>query len=251
MSHLSVVNTLDQQILSIPDLSSFKKSEPLKTSQEIRAEWKKERLGKFTASEFIRLVAYPKKNELSSGAITYVKKKVVESLTVPNLDDGYISVDMQWGMDHELDAVESFSRITKIKNIEFIGDNQKYLSLNMLVGGTPDGLTKSSGLEIKCPNSDTHLDYMDIVDEEDLKKIMPKYYWQIQGLMMITKCKYWYFVSYDPRYKLKKLRTHIAVIKENKKDQAFLKKRLRMAVKLKKEMLRAKRSKTPITALVA
>lgn len=211
------------------DLAGFEKSVPFKTTEEIRHDWLLERIGKFTASEFYRLVTYQKKSELPAGAITYATEKVVDLLT-EFFDDDFISWDMQWGMDHELDAVTEFEKRTGLK-ITHTGKDQEFIQIGQYIGGTPDGLIgKNSGAEIKCPKSTTHFKYLNINNQVDLKENCPNYYWQIQGLLYITGRKFWYFISYDPRYKNKNQQLHFIQIKPNLVDQVFLYERLAMAI---------------------
>jgi hypothetical protein len=50
------------------------------------------------------------------------------------------------------------------------------------------------GIEIKCPNSATHLETL-------LAKAMPSQHMaQVQGSLWITGRKRWHFVSFDPRF---------------------------------------------------
>ena len=60
--------------------------------------------------------------------------------------------------------------------------------------------------------------------------------------MLFTGKKYGYFISYDPRYKMKSKRLHFVRIERNEKDIEFIKKRLEMAINLKNEMLNEFRS---------
>jgi len=231
------LNDLEQSILGgAVELSAMTKAAPLKTSEEIRAEWLQERLGKFTASVFHRLLTCRDNKELPKGAVTYCEEKAVEMLT-EFMGEGYISPAMQWGIDHELDAVQAFSEKTGL-TVTNTGTHQKFLTQGNHIGGTPDGLIENqSGAEIKCPNSLTHFKYMRIKTTEDLKVVMPNYYWQIQGLMMIAKCRHWWFISYDPRYKKKEHQLHYIKINIVDEDVNFLAERLKMAISLKNELL--------------
>jgi len=231
------INGFEQSILNGGvDLADFEKSAPLKTAEETRRDWLLERIGKFTASEFYRLVTFPKKTELQPGAITYVSEKVAELLT-EFTDDGFTSWDMQWGKDHELEAVTEFEQRTGL-NVTLTGNDQKFITLGENIGGTPDGLIgKNSGTEIKCPKSATHFQYLSITNQEDLKKTSPNYYWQIQGLLYITKRTSWYFITYDPRFKDKEQQLHFIEVKPNAEDQKFLAERLAMAIEYKSYLL--------------
>jgi len=231
------LNSFEQSIINGGvDLSGFNKSTPIKTAEEIRRDWLLERIGKFTASEFYKLVTYPQKKELSKGAITYITEKTVELLTVFD-GDGFVSWDMRWGIDNELGAVKEFEKSTGIK-ITHTGTNQEFITIGNNIGGTPDGLIgKREGAEIKCPKSTTHFTYLGIQTQEDLKEECANYYWQIQGLLFITGRKSWYFISYDPRYKNEKQRLHFIKVKPNLADQVFLYERLEMAISYRDYLL--------------
>lgn len=223
------------------DLDELEEVEQVKTENDKKTDWLKQRAGKFTASEFYRIMTYADKkpNELPAGAIKYVREKVAESLTEFDDDsNGFLNAAMQWGIDHEHEAVDLFEKKTGLKVIQS-KDAQVFLSYDEHSGGTPDGLidSKPEGLEIKCPNSDTHINFLSVKNGDDLKEINPKYYWQCIGLMLITGFEKWYFVSYDPRFKNEKHRLHIAEIEHNEHDLILLELRLSMAVKLKNEIL--------------
>lgn len=224
------------------DLASMSRSTPLKTAEEIRRDWLLKRVGKFTASEFYRLITPLTKKDIANGELltkggrTCVEEKAVEELA-ELVEDSYISSSMQWGIDNELGAIKAFENRTGIKT-KNTGVKQKFLTLGLSIGGTPDGLIrKLSGIEVKCPNSTTHFKYRKIKTTEDLKKNKPEYYWQIQGLMMIAKTNTWFFVSYDPRYKEKIHQLHYIEIKRNQEDIDFLMERLKTAIKLKNQLL--------------
>lgn len=224
---------IDYRELAMPDFNAMALAGVvLKSNAETREiEWLKRRLGKFTASQFSRLVAYPNKDELPAGAITYVMEKVVEVATDFEPEQGgFTSAAIQWGKDHELEAIGRFESEFNFK-VDFTGEEQTFIDYPELrAGATPDGLIgNDSGIEVKCPNSATHLKYMAIRCENTLKHIAPDYYWQVMGSLMITGCDKWYFVSYDPRFKDVDLQLHIAIIQPITSDIEFLKERLSMA----------------------
>ena len=199
-------------------------------AQAREREWLAQRLGKFTASQFSKLTTCPNKDELPAGAITYVMEKVVEIATDFEPEQGFTSAAIQWGKDHELEAIERFEDAFNYK-VDFTGENQAFIDYPELrAGATPDGLIgNNAGVEVKCPNSSTHLKYMAIKCENSLKQIAPEYHWQIQGQLMITGRDRFYFVSYDPRFKDFDLQLHIAIIEPVADDIEFLKQRLSMA----------------------
>ena len=223
---------IDYKSLAMPDFNAMAfAGATLESNAQIRErEWLKQRLGKFTASQFSKLMTYPNKNELPAGAITYIMEKVVEVATDFEPEQGFTSAAIQWGKDHELEAVERFSE-SLLLNVDFTGDAQQFIDYPLLrAGATPDGLIDSyAGLEVKCPNSATHLSYMAIKNADDLKRIAPNYYWQVMGSLMITGRDQWFFCSYDPRFKDENLQLHTVNIEPVLADIEFLKERLAMA----------------------
>lgn len=214
------------------------------------------RIGKFTCSEFHKLMTYENKiDDLPKGAMTVIREKVSEVLTEStSFNESWTSDAMQWGKDHELEAIKRFTEETGIA-VKSTGDNQQFTEfeeegsiLNGNVGGTPDGdIDQQTGLEIKCPNSSTHLDYIlknmeleeleELPTEPELKIIEKKYYWQVQGYMMLTGKKFWFFVSYDPRFKDHDKKILIKQVKRNDRDIQKLKVRLEMCVREKNRIL--------------
>jgi len=216
-----------------------------------------QRIGKFTCSEFHKLMTYENKiDEFPKGAETVVIEKVSEILTDScNFSDSWTNDAMQWGKDHELEAVERFTKETGIKVakigigqefIEYQGDSDDILNGN--AGGTPDGeIDDKRGLEVKCPDSKTHLNYIigfkPIMGKEEvikptLKEVEKRYYWQVQGYMLLTGKSEWQFVSYDPRFTDKTKQIVISKVERNETDIQRLIVRLRMAVRRKNELLK-------------
>lgn len=210
--------------------------EPIKTQEDREREWLQQRWGKFTASEVHKLMTCENQDGLPKGAISYVLKKAAESLTEFSIQP-FISDAMQWGLIHEPEAIDVFQARTGLPVIH-CKDDQQFIDRGH-VGGTPDGIipVEFSGLEIKCPNSDTHIGYLQIKTGQDLKTEAPAYYWQVQCLMMLTQSQHWYFVSYDPRFKQERLRLHIAHIDANPADRAKLQHRLALADVLKTNII--------------
>ncbi|MGV3698293.1 lambda exonuclease family protein [Flavobacterium sp.] len=201
-------------------------------------EWLEKRKGKFTASEFVRLMGYEDKETFPDGAITYVTEKVLEIVTIN--EKRQLSTDsVEWGKETEIEAVEKFSDKYGFE-VDFFGNNQQYVELTEDVGCTPDGLIeKDFGVETKCPDSKTHLYYLENLTLENFKKECTKYYWQMQGSMYITGRKAWFFISYDPRFKKEEKRLFVLRIERNNIDIAKLEKRLTEAIKRKRERLKA------------
>jgi predicted phage-related endonuclease len=98
---------------------------------------------------------------------------------------------MQWGVDQEPIARAEYEVKTGnfVDQIAFV--DHKTIPM---FGCSPDGLIGEDGLiEIKCPNTATHIDYV-MAD-----KVPTKYIPQIQCQLAVTNRKWCDFVSFDPR----------------------------------------------------
>lgn len=226
---------MEVETLKLPNLHSAVISETEIDKQEA---WLNQRKGKFTASEFVRLMGYEDKDVFPDGAVTYVTEKVLEIVTTGERKQ-LSTASVDWGSETENEAVEVFSEKYGLQVYNF-GDNQQYVEFTPDVGCTPDGLIdKELGIETKCPDSKTHLHYLENLTIENFKKECTKYYWQIQGSMYITGRKAWFFISYDPRFKKENKRLFVLKIERNDIDIAKLEKRLTEAIKRKKQRLKA------------
>lgn len=152
-------------------------------------EWYVARLGKVTASRVADLMAKTKTGYSASRA-NYMAELVCERLTgVPN--EGFTNAAMQWGTDTEPQARAAYAFITGVQVAE--AGFELHPSISEF-GASPDGFIGDDGLlEIKCPNTATHLEFL-------LSKDVPgKYTTQMQAQMACTGRKWCDFVSFDPR----------------------------------------------------
>ncbi len=202
------------------------------------------RKGLFTASEFHKLMTRePKTYGLPAGAITYVYKKVAEMLALKT-EDQYTSAAIERGNEKELDAIMAYESENNC-GISYAGDSQQTIICcegEFLgdIAGTPDGIIfrDKKGIEVKCPNSDTHLfNLVNITDGESLKVNYPQYYWQVQGYMLLTGYDKWVFASFDDRFYNPEHVLHTVEIDRNEEDIEKLKARLRLAIEKKNEIL--------------
>jgi hypothetical protein len=158
--------------------------------------WHTERLGKFSCSQFHRLIGEPKSKadkeagNLNEKAMTYIMECVAERLTGKKAKDDFNSKYTDWGVDNEPIAKGIYS---KIKEVEIVDSN--YIPYLYNSGGSPDGLICNDGiLEIKCPYTITsHLNHK-------LFDIPEEYYWQCLGYLLITARDWIDFMSYHPDY---------------------------------------------------
>lgn len=207
------------------------------TKEEI---WLEERKELFTASDFSRLMGYEEKDEFPDGAITYVTEKVLEIVTIQNEEKKQLNTQsVNHGKNTEVEAMIEFMKKFDVVVYNY-GDEQEFKKLGDHIGCTPDGLIgNDGGAETKCPDSKTHLDYLENLTLDNFKKSCKDYYWQIQGSMYITGRKYWYFISYDPRFKKEEKRLFVLKIQRNDFDIKKLEKRLTEAIRRKIQRLKA------------
>ena len=151
--------------------------------------WLQSRLGVVTASNFGKILSPTGKK--SSQVNDYVNKLVAESLTGV-VEPLYKSGAMQRGNDLEPEAKSMYELIKGVTVVE----TGLIKHDDIEAGCSPDGLvmrdeTAVSGLEIKCPLSHNHVEYL------RNNKVPSKYIPQIQGCMWITGAEYWDFMSYN------------------------------------------------------
>lgn len=152
-------------------------------------EWFAARCGKVTASRVADVIAKTKTGYSASRA-NYMAELIAERLTGETAPS-FSNAAMQWGTDTEPKARAAYSFIADV-DVEEVGFIE-HPSLGM-AGASPDGLVGDVGLvEIKCPNTATHLDTL-------LGQSVPaKYVTQMQWQMACTGRAWCDFASYDPR----------------------------------------------------
>lgn len=172
---------------------------------ETREDWKQFRKNLFTASQINRLTAKTKNQcGLSDGAITYILELINNEKGEPKPD--IFNAAMEWGNEQEPKAV---LRYAEDNGLDVNDDDFIYTSMggfvffvyNKIAGGTPDLILKDKIVEIKCPNSDTHLYNYLFVNSDNFQKEYPIYYDQIQFNMFLCEKPKAVFMSFDPRIK--------------------------------------------------
>lgn len=150
-------------------------------------EWFKARLGRVTASRIADVCAKTKTGPSASRA-SYMAQLIAEALT-GNPPEPFTNAAIEWGVEHEAEARDAYSAKTG-ELVEEVGFIQHP---TLQAGASPDGYVNEGLIEIKCPNTQTHLDY--IYDG----KPPTKYVQQMQFQMACTGRPWCDFVSYDPR----------------------------------------------------
>jgi len=152
-------------------------------------EWFATRCGKVTASRIADVMAKTRTG-WGAGRANYMAQLVAERLT-GTTEPGFTNAAMQWGTDKEPEARDcyAFERGLSVVEIAFIDHPNLAMT-----GASPDGLVGDNGMvEIKCPNTATHIDTLLGAAIDD------KYMKQMQWQMACAGRQWCDFVSYDPR----------------------------------------------------
>ena len=150
------------------------------------AEWYQDRLGHATGSRASDILA-GKDTQSRKG---YITQLVTERLT-GRAQDSFTTVDMQRGIDVEPLAKAAYQASHELTDdVGFVKH-----PLILWFGASPDALVGKEGLvEIKCPRSTTHLEYI------QAGKPPTKYVPQMLAQLSCTGRKWVDFVSFDDRF---------------------------------------------------
>jgi hypothetical protein len=163
--------------------------------EQSSAAWLRERAALITGSRIKDVLAYKKRAkageqpEETADRANYRMDVVAGRLTGLS-PSKFVTYAMQWGIDHEAEA-RALYEISFECVVEPVG-----FALHPTMdfsGCSPDGLVGDGILEIKCPETTTHLRWLlDGVVPEDHR---PQMTWE----MVCCECTWGHFVSYDPR----------------------------------------------------
>ena len=152
-------------------------------------EWFASRLGKVTASRVADVIAKTKSG-YSASRDNYMAQLICERLTGQQ-GESFTNSAMQWGTDTEPLARSAYEALNGllVEEVGFVPHPKIEMS-----GASPDGLVGLFGmLEIKCPNTATHIDTL-------LTQTVPtKYITQMQWQMRCADRQWCDYVSFDPR----------------------------------------------------
>ena len=152
-------------------------------------EWHQIRLGKVTASRVKDVIAKTKTG-YGAGRANYMAQLLCERLT-GQPTQGFNNDAMRHGTETEPLARVAWELKNNIEVEQIAFMDHPYIPM---AGASPDGLIKDNGLiEIKCPNTATHLDTL------LTKKVNSDYITQMQWQMACTGRTYCEFVSFDNR----------------------------------------------------
>lgn len=146
-------------------------------------EWLALRAGRVTASNFGKVLAEGN----GQTRWKYMLQLLGERLS-GEPKPTYRNEAMQWGTETEPRARAVYELLTgqEVEEVTMVERDEN-------VACSPDGLIPGSGLEIKAPDTATHIGYV-------LKaRCPPVYVPQVQGCIWICERDRWEFMSFDPR----------------------------------------------------
>jgi putative phage-type endonuclease len=154
-------------------------------------EWYAYKLGRISASRIADIIAKTKSGPSASRA-NYRAELLCERLT-GQAQESYTNAAMQWGIDNEQAARDAYSWRTDCNVTEIGFADHPVIEM---AGCSADGIMGNCQalIEIKAPNSATHLDTLLGAPVAD--KYIVQMQWQMACLPGTEFCD---FVSYDPR----------------------------------------------------
>ena len=237
-----------------PLLDNFER-ELAEQSEQGSQNWFDIRTGRFTSSEGHRLMksgkrpmtieelnARPKSGPgssakliddprvMSDDTLTYIRTKVAEVLT-GQVKEKSFSHATAWGEDWEPHAAEFFAKARNLE-LEPIG----FKAIGDHAGGTVDRIVKGTKtvVEIKCPyDSANQVGYLYLVDQFDLKRENPEYYWQCMWNLYFMEADLCYFATFDPRMKDDRHKLFVMEIKPIQSEFDLINVKLEVAIREK------------------
>ncbi len=147
-------------------------------------EWIAARLGSVTASRVSDALAGPD----TAARRNYLVQLVTERLTGQQ-QESYTNAAMQWGTETEPLARATYQATLSGDSFVEEAPFVKHPTIEWF-GASPDGFVNDGLVEIKCPNSTTHIDYL------IAGKVPTKYQKQMLAQLACTGRKWCDFVSW-------------------------------------------------------
>lgn len=160
-------------------------------SAEEKGQWLADRCGRLTASSMPKAMSFLKSGQPSAERMQLMREILTERLT--GFNARHVVTDaMQWGLDHEDEAVDVFVERTG-RNVRISRFYEHATIPNF--GATPDRELDDGLLEIKCPTTTTFLEWT-------LNGIVPMQHRPQMTAQLACTGKAWCgFIAYDPRIK--------------------------------------------------
>ncbi len=154
-------------------------------------EWFAARAGRLTGSCASAVMAKIAKGEAAARRDLRAKLAIERLTGRPLEEDGFVSKEMQRGIDLEPDALAAYEADTA----EITRQTGFLSSQDALVGCSLDGDVRNfKGIvELKCPKSATHIGYL------KAGRLPPDYQWQVTHNLWVSGAEWCDFCSYDDR----------------------------------------------------
>lgn len=178
------------------------------------------------------MLATTKGGAIAAGRRDLLIKKILERLTGTLDDDGYTNGYMEWGIQHEDEALCAYEALTGnlAERVGFCAHN------DLLIGCSPDGVLDDfdGGLEVKAPKSATHWGYL-----RGPLACPAEYLPQLLHSLWVTGACYWDFLSYDPRMPAPLQTFYVRVERDEAAVQAYAEKALAFLAEVQREVAAA------------
>lgn len=197
------------------------------TMQQRSDEWYEVRKGKFTASDFDTLMPSSRQgeNDFNQTQMKIIYRVASERITGEIIQNGFISKAMQDGIDREDEARIAYE-LTTGESVDQVG----FIEFDEWIGCSPDGIIgESKGLEIKCPQADTFLSYL-----QNPQLLIDEYFWQVQGGLLCSCRGTWYIMAYHPKYPINK---QLIICSVTRDEESIEKLRRRLSTAIEKVKL--------------
>lgn len=178
------------------------------------------RAGKLTGSCAKDMLAKGRGGDVGAKRRDLKFRLLAERLTGLPQEDTYVNAVMQWGIDHEAEAIAVYEAVrgVLVDPIGFVEHD------TLLVGSSPDGFVHDDGIvSIKCPKTATHIGYLRAGTEPSEHAAQNTHELWLTGRSWVE------FVSYDPRlpdnlkfFLLRVTRTPAELQAYDKEVRAFL-----------------------------
>lgn len=156
-------------------------------------EWMDLRIGKITASKVKAILNIDGKLKAKGPLQTALSKVLAEIETGFSNDSDFMSDAMEWGVEHEFEVIDKY-KTDMFAPIGFATNSKfKYLGCSPDMVFYGENAKFEKGIEIKCPNSATHIKWH--LDN----KIPNEHLHQVLIYFLIFELEKMSFVSYDPR----------------------------------------------------
>lgn len=158
---------------------------------EEKSAWLSARLGKLTASNMAKAMAFLKNGQPAAMRTDYMHELLAERLTGDNASH-VVTDPMLWGLEHEDEAADRFVELTgRDLRLSRFYEHPSIADF----GATPDRELDDGGMEIKCPTTAKFVRWKlnNIVPEEHKPQMLAQ--------MACAGWKWMGFVAFDPRIK--------------------------------------------------